>query len=65
MGDLIKEINMARDRKIIYVIDAIQALGRTDAESIFDPMNYCDFFICSSSKALGGILIASAIVAKN
>ena len=64
MGDLIKEINMARDRKIIYVIDAIQALGRTDAESIFDPMNYCDFFICSSSKALGGILIASAIVAK-
>lgn len=64
IGYLIKEHTAQTKKPVTYIVDAIQALGRTDAEAIANPLEYCDAFICSSSKALGGILISSAIVAK-
>lgn len=64
IGYEVKKHNLQAQRPVTYIVDAIQALGRTDAESIANPLEHCDAFVSSSSKALGGILIASAIVAK-
>lgn len=64
IGEIIKNINQRTSRQIIYIVDGVQALGRMDAESICNPLEYCDFYIATSSKALGGILIAAGIVAK-
>lgn len=64
IGELIKNINERKQRQITYVVDGVQALGRLDAKSICRPLEYCDYYIGTSSKALGGILIAAAIVAK-
>jgi hypothetical protein len=64
IGTLVKTHNESGNYPVTYIIDAIQALGRTTAEAVTRPLDYCDAFICSSSKALGGILIAAAVVAK-
>lgn len=64
IGRLIQEYNFNKTRKIIYVVDGIQAIGRVSAEDLKNPLTYCDYYVCSGSKALGGILVAAAVVAK-
>ncbi len=64
IGKFIQEINLRRKRRILFVIDAIQAIGREDAEAIRKPLACCDFYVFTGAKALGAILTASAIVAK-
>lgn len=50
--------------QLFYIVDDIQGIGRTDAESIANPVAFCDAYVFSSSKALGGLLIASTLVLK-
>ena len=50
--------------ELYYIVDDIQGMGRLDAESIANPVSFCDAYVFSSSKALGGLLIASSIVLK-
>jgi selenocysteine lyase/cysteine desulfurase len=50
--------------QLFYIIDDIQGIGRMDAESINNPVSFCDAYLFGSSKALGGLLIASTLVLK-
>ena len=50
--------------QLFYIVDDIQGIGRMDAESIANPVNFCDAYVFASSKALGGLLIASTVVLK-
>jgi hypothetical protein len=52
----------AQGVEIYYIVDDIQGIGRMDAESIANPVSYCDAYVFASSKALGGLLIASTVV---
>ncbi len=63
VSKLVDELR-AKGHKLYYVVDAVQSIGRTDAESITDPLAWCDAFLFGASKALGGLLIASAVVMK-
>ncbi|HEY9775737.1 MAG TPA: hypothetical protein V6C81_18375 [Planktothrix sp.] len=45
---------------LYFVLDDVQGFCRTDAESIANPLAWCDAYILGSSKALGGLMIASA-----
>lgn len=47
---------------LFFVVDDVQGMGRRDADSMSNPLAYCDAYLFSASKALGGILIASACV---
>lgn len=51
--------------ELFYIVDDIQGIGRMDAESVENPVDFCDAYVFGSSKALGGLLIASALVIKN
>lgn len=64
IGEIIKSFNKSSGRQITYIVDAVQALGRTDASSTYQPLEYADFYVVNSSKALGGILAASGIVVR-
>lgn len=50
--------------QLSFIVDDIQGIGRTDAESIANPVSFCDAYVFGSSKALGGLLIASTLVLK-
>ncbi len=50
--------------QLLYIIDDIQGIGRMDAESVANPVSFCDAYLFGSSKALGGLLIASTVVLK-
>ncbi len=50
--------------QLFYIVDDIQGIGRMDAESIANPVGFCDAYLFGSSKALGGLLIASTVVLK-
>lgn len=63
VSQLVDELR-AKGHKLFYVVDAVQSIGRTDAESITNPLAWCDAFLFGASKALGGLLIASAVVMK-
>lgn len=47
---------------LYLVVDDIQGFTRIDGEIIARPSDYCDAYVLASSKALGGPLIASAVV---
>jgi len=49
---------------VYLIVDAIQSIGRVAAEEIVDPLSLCDAFVFGSSKALGGLLIASTVIIK-
>jgi len=51
----------AQGHKLYLVVDDVQGMGRRDAESIVNPLSYADAYLFSASKALGGLLIASAV----
>lgn len=51
-------------RKVFLVVDDIQGMGRLQAEAVANPMSFCDAYLFSSAKALGGILVASGVVMK-
>lgn len=50
--------------QLFYIVDDIQGIGRMDAESVSNPVSFCDAYLFGSSKALGGLLIASTVVLK-
>lgn len=50
--------------QLFYIVDDIQGIGRMDAESVANPVSFCDAYLFGSSKALGGLLIASTVVLK-
>lgn len=50
--------------QLYYIVDDIQGIGRMDAESIANPVSFCDAYVFGSSKALGGLLTASTVVLK-
>jgi selenocysteine lyase/cysteine desulfurase len=66
----VKEVAAALDElraegvQVYLIVDAIQSIGRTAAEEIVNPLSSCDAFIFGSSKALGGLLIASTVIMK-
>ncbi len=65
IGDYIQTINSSDKRKkIYYIVDQIQTLGRSSAEELQAPLDYCDYTVVSSSKGLGGVLVSSAILGK-
>ena len=47
---------------LYLVVDDIQGFTRIDGEISARPSDYCDAYVLASSKALGGPLIASAVV---
>lgn len=61
VADLVKELR-ASNHNIFFVVDDIQGMGRRDADSLINPLTYCDAYLLSASKALGGLLTASASV---
>ena len=54
----------AHGRQVFYIVDDIQGIGRMPIESVANPTEFCDAYVFGSSKALGGILIGSAVVMK-
>ncbi len=50
-----------RGHNIFFVVDDVQGMGRQSAEVQTNPLSYCDAYLFSASKALGGLLIASAV----
>lgn len=54
----------AQGRQVFYIVDDIQGIGRMPTEAVSKPLTFCDAYLFGSSKALGGILIASAVVMK-
>jgi selenocysteine lyase/cysteine desulfurase len=66
----VREVNaMAKEFRrrgltVYMVVDDVQGFTRTDAETISDPLSYSDAYLFGSSKALGGLLIASAVAMK-
>jgi len=52
----------AHGHNLFFVVDDVQGMGRRDADSMKNPLAYCDAYLYSGSKALGGLLIASACV---
>lgn len=63
VANLVAEMRQ-RGMQLFYLVDAVQSIGRTDAASITSPLDYCDAFVIGGSKALGGLLIASAVAAR-
>lgn len=51
----------AEGHKLYLIVDDVQGMGRRDAESITNPLACADAYLFSASKALGGLLIASAV----
>jgi hypothetical protein len=49
-----------RGHNLFFVVDDEQGMARRDAEATADPLSYCDAYLFSASKALGGLLTASA-----
>lgn len=60
VGELVKELKAA-GRVVYYVIDDVQGIGRCHAESVANPTAFADAYLFGASKALGGLLIASAV----
>ena len=62
---LIEEENARRAAKhrVFYLVDGVQAAGRLHSE--MDVMDFCDACAISSSKALGGVLIAGALLMRS
>ena len=61
VADLVKELR-SHGHNLFFVVDDIQGMGRRDADSLNNPLAYCDAYLLSASKALGGLLTASACV---
>jgi selenocysteine lyase/cysteine desulfurase len=61
VGQLVAELS-ASGRRVFYIVDDIQGISRVSPEAVADPTSFCDAYLFGSSKALGGILIASAVV---
>lgn len=61
VAELVKELRAA-NHNIFFIVDDIQGMGRRDANSLVNPLAYCDAYLLSASKALGGLLTASACV---
>lgn len=61
VAELVKELR-ASNHNIFFIVDDIQGMGRRDADSLVNPLAYCDAYLLSASKALGGLLTASAFV---
>ena len=66
MADVAQALDQLRAEgvQVYLIVDAIQAIGRMAAADIVDPLACCDAFVFGSSKALGGLLIASTVVMK-
>lgn len=60
IGQLVSDLR-AQGKKVYLVIDDIQGIVRVAPEAAASPLSFCDAYLFGSSKALGGILIASAI----
>lgn len=63
VADLVQELR-SRNHNVFFMVDDIQGMGRRDADSLLNPLAYCDAYLLSASKALGGLLTASACVVK-
>jgi hypothetical protein len=50
----------SRNHNIFFVVDDEQGMARRDADATANPLAYCDAYLFSASKALGGLLTASA-----
>lgn len=50
----------ARGHNLFFVVDDEQGMARRDADATAQPLSYCDAYLFSASKALGGLLTASA-----
>lgn len=57
---LVKDLR-SRGHNLFFVVDDVQGMARQDAVVHTDPLSYCDAYLFSASKALGGLLIASAV----
>lgn len=63
VGQLVAELRAA-GREVFYIVDDIQGISRVPPEAVGNPTSFCDAYLFGSSKALGGVLIASAVVIK-
>jgi len=63
VGAFVAELREA-GRQVFYIVDDIQGMGRLPIEAVSQPTSYCDAYLFGSSKALGGMLIASGIVVR-
>lgn len=63
VGQLVAELRAA-GRQVFYIVDDIQGISRVAPQAVANPTSFCDAYLFGSSKALGGILIASAVVMK-
>lgn len=61
VGALVDDLR-SRGHNIFFVVDDEQGMARRDADAMADPLSYCDAYLFSASKALGGLLTASAFV---
>lgn len=53
-----------RGADVYLIVDDVQGIGRQDAEAVTEPLTFCDAYLFGASKALGGLLIASAVALK-
>jgi hypothetical protein len=60
VGRLVSELR-AQGKPVYLIIDDIQGIVRVAPEAAANPLSFCDAYLFGSSKALGGMLIASAI----
>ncbi len=60
---LVAEMRSA-GHNLFFVVDDVQGMARRDADAMKDPLSDCDAYVYGTSKALGGILVSSAIVMK-
>lgn len=61
VSELVLEFRQ-RGMTVFLIVDDIQGIGRREAECTSGLLDWCDAYVIGSSKALGGLLIASAVV---
>lgn len=60
VGEVVRKAREA-GLTVFYTIDDVQGIGRSTAEAIANPLSFADAYLFGASKALGALLIASAI----
>ncbi len=60
IGALVDELRL-EGYNLFYLVDDVQGMGRMDMQTMTAPLSYCDAYVFSAAKALGGILTASVI----
>jgi len=63
IGEFIRQFNAENGTNIAFVVDGVQAIGRVGAQSLNNPLRYCDGYFIAGHKALGS-MTAAALIAR-